>query len=56
MTGLADKLQGRTPKTAVILGSALGSVVDMVEDPLVPMQSFPAFPFQRFRGMRANSS
>ena len=30
---LKDKLQGRAPKTAIILGSALGSVVDAVDDP-----------------------
>jgi purine-nucleoside phosphorylase len=48
---LASKLQGRAPKTAIILGSALGSVVDMVQDPLiVPYAELPGFPVPKISG------
>jgi purine-nucleoside phosphorylase len=48
---LKSKLQGRTPKTAVILGSALGDVVDIVADPLViPYADLPGFPVPKISG------
>jgi purine-nucleoside phosphorylase len=48
---LASKLQGRAPKSAIILGSALGSVVDAVEDPLIiPYTDIPGFPVPKISG------
>jgi purine-nucleoside phosphorylase len=45
------RLEGRTPKTAIILGSALGSVVDAVEKPLViPYTDLPGFPVPKISG------
>ena len=35
MNELAGLLQGRAPKTAIILGSSLGPIADAVVDPLV---------------------
>jgi purine-nucleoside phosphorylase len=51
MSNLKDKLQGRTPKIAVILGSALGSVVEAVVDPLIiPYADLPGFPVPKISG------
>lgn len=48
---LKDKLQGRTPRTAIILGSALGEVVEIVRDPLViPYTELPGFPVPKISG------
>jgi purine-nucleoside phosphorylase len=48
---LAARLQGRAPRTAVILGSALGSVVDIVEDPLIiSYAELPGFPVPKISG------
>ncbi|MFO1032811.1 MAG: purine-nucleoside phosphorylase [Hyphomicrobiales bacterium] len=48
---LTDKLQGRKPKTAIILGSALGSVVEAVEDALIiPYTELPGFPVPKISG------
>jgi purine-nucleoside phosphorylase len=48
---ISNKLQGRTPKTAVILGSALGSVVDAVKDPLIiPYADLSGFPVPKISG------
>ncbi len=48
---LKDKLQGRAPKTAIILGSALGDVVEIVKDPLViPYGELPGFPVPKISG------
>ncbi|MBL8791085.1 MAG: purine-nucleoside phosphorylase [Rhizobiales bacterium] len=48
---LKDKLQGRTPRTAIILGSALGDVVEIVRDPLViPYTELPGFPVPKISG------
>ena len=48
---LSQKLQGRAPKTAIILGSALGSVVDAVQDPLIiPYAELPGFPVPKISG------
>ena len=48
---LASKLQGRAPKTAIILGSALGSVVEAVQDPLIiPYAELPGFPVPKISG------
>jgi purine-nucleoside phosphorylase len=48
---LLTKLQGRRPKYALILGSALGSVVDAVKDPLViPYTELSGFPVPRISG------
>jgi purine-nucleoside phosphorylase len=51
MNDLKDKLQGRIPKTAIILGSALGSVVDAVDDPLIiPYAELSGFPVPKISG------
>jgi purine-nucleoside phosphorylase len=48
---LASKLQGRAPKTAIILGSALGSVVEAVQNPLIiPYAELPGFPVPKISG------
>jgi len=48
---LKSKLAGRAPKTAIILGSALGAVVDIVEDPLIiPYSDLPGFPVPKISG------
>ena len=48
---LKSKLQGRAPKTAIILGSALGDVVEIVKDPLViPYGDLPGFPVPKISG------
>lgn len=48
---LASKLQGRAPKHAIILGSALGSVVEAVSDPLIiPYGDLPGFPVPKISG------
>jgi purine-nucleoside phosphorylase len=44
-------LEKRSPKTAIILGSALGSVVDAVQDPLIiPYTDLPGFPVPKISG------
>jgi purine-nucleoside phosphorylase len=48
---LTEKLQGRRPKHAIILGSALGSVVDAVTDPIIiPYTDIPGFPVPKISG------
>jgi purine-nucleoside phosphorylase len=48
---LTEKLRGHQPKTAIILGSALGSVVEAVQDPLViPYGDLPGFPVPKISG------
>lgn len=48
---LKTRLQGRTPKTAIILGSALGDVVSIVENPLIiPYTELPGFPVPKISG------
>ncbi len=48
---MIEKFQGRAPKTAIILGSALGSVVEAVEDPLIiPYTDLPGFPVPKISG------
>ncbi|MCA3559578.1 MAG: purine-nucleoside phosphorylase [Aestuariivirga sp.] len=51
MNALAGKLQGRTPKTAIILGSSLGALAEAVQEPLViPYTDLPGFPVPRISG------
>jgi purine-nucleoside phosphorylase len=51
MSDLKPKLLGRVPKTAIILGSALGSVVDAVQDPLIiPYTELQGFPVPKISG------
>ena len=48
---LIQKLQNRAPRTAIILGSALGSLVDAVIDPLViPYADLSGFPLPKISG------
>jgi purine-nucleoside phosphorylase len=42
---LVDRLKGRTPKAALVLGSGLGGLVEEVEDAIrIPYVDLPAFP------------
>ena len=48
---LTSKLQGRAPKIAIILGSALGSVVEAVQNPLIiPYSELEGFPVLKISG------
>lgn len=48
---LKAKLGTRSPRTAIILGSALGAVVEIVDDPLViPYTELPGFPVPKISG------
>ncbi len=48
---LTFAFEGRTPKTAIILGSALGSVVEAVADPLIiPYTELDGFPVPKISG------
>jgi purine-nucleoside phosphorylase len=48
---LLSRLQNRQPKTAIILGSALGSVVDVIQDPLIiPYTDLSGFPVPKISG------
>jgi purine-nucleoside phosphorylase len=48
---LASKLAGRKPKTAIILGSALGGVAQLVKDPVViPYTDLEGFPRPKISG------
>ncbi len=51
MNCLKSAFQDRTPKAAIILGSALGSVVDAVIDPhIIPYTELPGFPVPKISG------
>ena len=51
MSALKSRLEGRAPKHAVILGSALGSVIDAVQEPLdIPYTELPGFPVSKISG------
>ncbi len=51
MSDLKLKLAGGKPKIAIILGSALGSVVDAVKDPLIiPYGELDGFPVPKISG------
>ena len=48
---LKTKLQGRAPKTAIILGSSLGPIADAVVDPLIiPYTELAGFPVPKISG------
>ena len=48
---LKTKLQGRAPKTAIILGSSLGPIAEAVENPLIiPYTELSGFPLPRISG------
>jgi len=51
MTDLKSRLAGRVPKHAIILGSALGSVIDAVQDPFdIPYTELSGFPVPKISG------
>ena len=51
MNVLTEKLQGRAPKTAIILGSSLGALAEAVADPLIiPYTELPGFPVPKISG------
>ena len=42
---LIKRLEGRSPRTAMILGSGLGDLVDTIEDAVsIPYEDLPGFP------------
>ena len=48
---LSEKLQGRKPKTAIILGSALGDIANAVEDAIaIPYGELDGFPVPKISG------
>ena len=51
MNDLVQRLRGRAPKTAIILGSSLGALADAVADPLIiPYTELPGFPVPKISG------
>ena len=51
MNELTKRLGTRAPRTAIILGSSLGSIAEAVKDPLViPYAELPGFPVPRISG------
>lgn len=51
MSDLKSRLQGRKPKYAIILGSALGTVADAVEDAIaIPYGELDGFPVPKISG------
>lgn len=51
MNALVAKLQGRTPKTAIILGSSLSAVGEAVQDALIiPYTALQGFPIPKISG------
>lgn len=51
MTSLAQHVASRKPKIAIILGSALGSLVEAVKDPLsISYADLPGFPVPKISG------
>ncbi len=51
MSALIEKLKGRKPRTAIVLGSSLGPVAEAVQDPLViPYTELPGFPVPKISG------
>ena len=52
---LGDVLGDRKPEVGIILGSGLGSVADMIEDPLaIPYTTIPGFPVSTAIGHKGN--
>jgi len=55
MNALAQRLAGRRPRTAIILGSSLGPVADAVSSRLIiPYKDLPGFPVPRVSGHAGN--
>jgi purine-nucleoside phosphorylase len=51
MRPLIDHFSGRTPRTAIILGSSLGPIADAVQDPLIiPYSELSGFPVPKISG------
>jgi purine-nucleoside phosphorylase len=51
MSVLKSMLQGRSPKMAIILGSALGALADAIEDPIIiPYTELSGFPIPKISG------
>ena len=52
---IKERLGGRKPKVALILGSGLGPIADSVEDPIViPYKEIPGFPVSTAVGHKGN--
>ena len=52
---LRDKIQGELPKTAIILGTGLGALVDHIEDKqYIPYGEIPNFPISTVEGHSGN--
>ncbi len=51
MSELLKRLEGRTPKIAIILGSSLGSFADAVKDAIrIPYSELTGFPVPKISG------
>lgn len=52
---IETRLDGRKPEVAVVLGSGLGKLADMIEDPVViPYSEIPGFPVSTVIGHKGN--
>ena len=52
---LQERLEGRQPQLGIVLGSGLGKLADVIEDPLViPYGSLPGFPVSTAVGHKGN--
>ena len=52
---VSGRLEGRKPEVAVVLGSGLGKLADMIEDPVViPYSEIPGFPVSTVIGHKGN--
>ena len=52
---IKERLEGRQPKVALILGSGLGPIADSVKDPIViPYKEIPGFPVSTAVGHKGN--
>ena len=52
---IAGKLAGRSPKVAIILGSGLGNLAEMIEDRItIPYSEIPCFPVSTVIGHKGN--
>ncbi len=52
---LSEDLEGRKPELGIVLGSGLGSLADVIEDPLViPYRALPGFPVSTAVGHKGN--
>lgn len=54
-TYIAGRINGRKPSTGIILGSGLGTLADIIEDPIcLPYKEIPGFPVSTAVGHKGN--